>query len=47
MNADANILLTEYGEPELTEFGVAISADIGGDTRAEESPARCNMSARW
>ncbi|HXL62551.1 MAG TPA: hypothetical protein VN959_18080 [Mycobacterium sp.] len=47
MNADANILLTEHGEPQLTEFGVAISADIGGDTRAEESPARCNMSARW
>jgi hypothetical protein len=47
MNADANIRLTEFGEPRLTEFGVAISADIGGDTRAEESPARSNMSARW
>jgi hypothetical protein len=47
MNADANILLTEYGEPQLTEFCMAISADIGGDTRAEESHARFNMSARW
>jgi hypothetical protein len=46
MDADANILLTEYGEPWLTEFGTAISADIGGDTRAEESPAGLNVSTR-
>jgi len=38
MDADANILLTEYGEPRLPTWA-SISADIGGDTRAEESLA--------
>jgi hypothetical protein len=47
MDADANILLTEYGEPWLTDFGTVISADIGGVPRAEESPAGLNVSARW
>jgi hypothetical protein len=46
MDADANILLTEYGEPWLTDFGTVISADIGGLLRAEESPAGLNVSAR-
>jgi len=47
MKADANILLTQYGEPWLTDSGMVISADIGGDTRAEESPVGLNGSAWW
>jgi len=37
MDADANIRLAEYGEPQLTFDDVG--GDIGGDRRGEHSPA--------
>jgi DNA-binding NarL/FixJ family response regulator len=39
MDADANILLTKYGEPRLTIDDMAMPADAGGDARGEHNPA--------
>ena len=39
MDADANITLTKYGEPQLTIYDMAMPADAGGDARGEHNPA--------
>jgi hypothetical protein len=47
MDADANITLTKYGEPQLTIDDMAMPADAGGDARGEHNPAPVHVSARW
>jgi hypothetical protein len=39
MDADANILLTIYGEPQLTIDAMGMPAEAGGDARGEHNPA--------
>ncbi|MDT5172349.1 MAG: hypothetical protein QOD02_5730, partial [Mycobacterium sp.] len=39
MDADANVLLTIYGEPQLTIDDMAMPADAGGDARGEHNHA--------